>query len=340
MPRRTVLLALAASLLAPVAVPARADGEVEIKCATVAPEGSSWMETLEDMNKEVYRKTRGRVRFKFFPGGIAGEEKAVLEKMAYDQLQAGGFTGTGLGEILPATRALWVPLLYRDYAEYDLVLSRLAPEFEPLFREKGYTVLGWAEAGFAHFYSRTPIRTVEEFRSAKCWVRSGDPLLETAIRELGGSPVPLPLSDVLTSLQTGLVDTVYISPLAAIALQWFPHLRHVVDVPIFNIPAALLVKNSTFDALSEADRMVVREVVAKRIGGLVAGTREDNAESERVLAEKGIETVVWDDAEKAKLDEIRGRIVAALAGKLIDSEVLERVEGILAEARAGGGSGR
>lgn len=311
-------------------------GRVELKCATVAPEGSTWMNILEKMDQDLYRKTRGRVRFKFYAGGIQGEERTVLDKIHFGQLQAGGFTGTGLGEIVPAVRILELPFLFRDYGEYDHVRAALAGDFDARFIEKGYTVLGWAEGGFANFFSSQEIGSLEDIAASRLWLRTGDPLLEVALREVASQPTPLPLSDVLTSLQTGLIDTVYVSPLASIALQWHPHLRYRLDLPVFNIAAALVVKSDALAAISDKDREALREVVAKHLADLVARTRADNEESIRVLESKGVSAVALDAASAQALEGLRDQIASKLVGRLFEQELLDRVHGLLAEYRANG----
>ena len=316
------------------AVPSSPPEKVVIKCATVAPDGSTWMNTLEKMNKDIFRRTRGRVSFKFFASGIAGEEKTVLEKMRYDQLQAGGFTGVGLGQVVPATRIVELPFFFENYEEYDYVMSRLAPEFEKRFEEKGFVILGWGEGGFAHLFSKKRIDTLDSLRESKCWLRSDDVVNEVALKELGVSPIPLALSDVLTSIQTGLIETVYVSPLAGIALQWHPHVRYAVDAPLSNILAALVVQKETFDRISPEDQEVVREICQKHLTKLVDLTRRDNAEAVQVLKGKGVEFLKPSAADRADYEKARDRIAKALTGRMWDEALFRRFQSLLAEARS------
>ncbi len=342
------------SLLAPLllaSVPAFAAGEAEpspaaatetvvFKMATVAPDGSTWMNLLEKMQKEVFLRTRGRVSFKFYSGGIAGEEKTVLEKIRYGQLHGGGFTGIGLGEILPAVRIMELPFSIETYAEYDYVLERLRPEFEKGFSERGFVVLAWAEGGFSNLFSKRPIRTLEDLRATKVWLRTGDPKIEIMLDELGIRPVPVALPDVLTSIQTGLVESVYASPLALIALQWFPHLDYAFRVPIYNIQAALLVDAKEWGKLAEEDRATVQGICSRNMRSLVDRTRQDNADSEEVLRRKGIEFLVPDEEQRRALAEARERIARSMTGRLFDEALLARFRQHLGEARAAAGPGR
>ena len=201
-------------------------------------------------------------------------------------------------------------------------------------------LLGWAEAGFANLYSRKPVRSMDALRATKVWLRSGDPVIERVLHELQIQPVPVALSDVLTSLQTGLLETVYVSPLALLALQWHPHVSYAFHTPIFNIQAGLVVDVETFAKLSEADQETVRRICSEHIGDLVGETRRENAEAVEVLREKGVQFLEPTAEHVREAEEMRGRIAAALTGPFFDEALLKRFEELLAEARRGGGEGQ
>ena len=52
-----------------------------IKLATLAPEGSAWIEIFNDLNGELKEKTNNGVRLKIYPGGVLGDEKDMIRKM-------------------------------------------------------------------------------------------------------------------------------------------------------------------------------------------------------------------------------------------------------------------
>ncbi|MCK5583189.1 MAG: TRAP transporter substrate-binding protein DctP, partial [Elusimicrobiales bacterium] len=59
-----------------------------IKFATLAPEGTSWLKTMREFFKDVSAKTENRIKFKIYPGGIAGDEKDVIRKIRIGQLHS------------------------------------------------------------------------------------------------------------------------------------------------------------------------------------------------------------------------------------------------------------
>ena len=61
-------------------------------------------------------------------------------------------------------------------------------------------------AGFT-FFPKNNIQTVADLKKSKPWMWEGDPLVEKTYSALGIRPVPLSITDVLLSLQTGMIDT-------------------------------------------------------------------------------------------------------------------------------------
>ncbi|HUT76818.1 MAG TPA: TRAP transporter substrate-binding protein DctP, partial [Polyangia bacterium] len=143
-----VLAALFVALLPPAAEAGR-----KIKIATLAPEGTTWMKVMNALAKEVEEKTGGEVSLKFYAGGVMGDEGDVIRKMRFGQIHGGGFTGRGLGEINPAERVLELPSLFENYEQVDCVLDKVSDRLAAGFREQGFELLGWAEAGFVYVFT-------------------------------------------------------------------------------------------------------------------------------------------------------------------------------------------
>ena len=195
--------------------------EYTIKFATLAPSGTTWMNLLEEWDRDLRARSNGRIGFKFYPGGVQGDEPDVLKKMRFNQLQGGAFTGYGIGRMYSPARVLELPFLFNNTDEIDFIRQQFTDEFKQGFKDNGYTLLGWMEVGFVHMFSREPIRSLEDMKTRRVWLWQGDPLGQAFFKASGISPVPLSIMDVYTSLSTGLIDTVYSPPLGAFALLWF-----------------------------------------------------------------------------------------------------------------------
>lgn len=153
--------------------PSFAIAEVAIKFATLAPEGTPWMQIMRDMSREVERQTEGGVTFRFYPGGIAGDERDVIRKMRIRQLHGGAFPGFGMGLILPESRVLELPRLFRNAPEADHVVAAMMPHFEKAFDQKGYVLLSLNESGSVFIFSKSPLHTMQDAARAKLWQWQG-----------------------------------------------------------------------------------------------------------------------------------------------------------------------
>ena len=98
-----------------------------LKIATLAPDGSSWMQAMRDGAAEVDRLTEGRVKLRFYPGGVMGNENSVLRKIRVGQLQGGALTGGGLASLYPDSQIYSLPFLFLSYAEVAYVRERVDP---------------------------------------------------------------------------------------------------------------------------------------------------------------------------------------------------------------------
>lgn len=301
-----------------------------IKLATLAPEGSTWMKTMRQIDDEVRNRTENRLGFKFYPGGVQGDEKDVLRKIRNGQLHGGGFTGFGLGTVVPAVRVVELPFMFETLNELDYVRSQTDGYFYDAFEKEGYIHLGWADVGFIYLYSKEPIRTPDDMNTAKIWIWSGDPLAELFFEAFDVSPIPLAAPDVLTSLQTGVIDAVYASPLACIALQWFTRVEYMSDVPMTHGVGGALVSRRALKKVDPADVSILVEVSRERLRELTETTRRQNQEAIEELKKEGIEIVSVPEEMRREFFETGRAAWANGVGELYSQELLDRVKAALA----------
>lgn len=299
--------------------------EHQIKFATLAPEGSTWMKVMHTFDKELRERTENRVGFKFYPGGVQGDEEVVLRKIRNGQVHAGGFTGFGMGAITSEFRAIELPFMFHTVEEVDYVRHKLDPVFREMFREKGFTLLGWADVGFVYLFSNEPIRNPDDLRAAKVWTWSGDKLAELFFTAFDVSPIPLALPDVLTSLQMGVVNAVYAPPLACIALQWFTRVKYMSDVPITYGFGSMLISNRFLEKLSPGDVAILQELAEKHSKELIDRTRRENKEALDLIRDEGVEILEIKPSVIAEFFTTGQSAWSEGVGRLYPQELLDRV---------------
>jgi len=305
-----------------------------IKFATVAPEGSTWMNTMKELDKTIREKTQGQIAFRVYAGGVAGDELDALRKIRIGQLHSAAFSGVGFGQILPAVRVLDLPFLFRNYKEIDEVHKELEGFFAEQFRQKDFELLSWAEVGNVHLFSQEPIRKVGDLAKLKVWTWSGDPIAKETFSAMGTNPVPLAITDVTTALNTGMIDTVYAPPLGAIALQWNLSVKYMTSLPLAHSTGAILVSKNFAQKISPEHFKIMKEEFQRSMESLTLKLRKQTEESVALLEKGGIKILpAPEGADLKEFYKVHDRVAQALTGKVYPKEVLDRVYDILKKNR-------
>jgi TRAP-type C4-dicarboxylate transport system substrate-binding protein len=264
---------------------------MRFKIATLSPEGSIWMEKMRDGAAELVRRTDNRVRLKYYPGGVMGDDKAVLRKIRIGQLQGGAFVGGSLSHFYRDNQIYSLPMVFRSFKEIDYVREHLDKRIMDGFETGGFVTFGIAEGGFAYVMSTVPIRTVEDMRRQKVWIPDNDSMILETVKAFNITPVPLSIADVRTGLQTGLINTVTTPPIGALALQWHTQIKYLLDEPFLYIFGVLAVDRKAFLKMSPGDQKIFREIMGRVFEDLDRRNREDNIKALETLRKQGIEFV-------------------------------------------------
>jgi len=306
----------------------------QIKFASLAPDGSTWMNVTRELDQAIRKETNGELGFKIYPGGVAGDEKDVLRKIRLGQFHSAGFTGVGLGEVNSEVRIFDSPFLFQNYDEVDFIQQKFFDKFAQGFERNGFVLLGWADVGFVYVYTNSPVKTLEDMKAVKMWMWEGDPVAEATFKSFGVKPIPLSVIDVMTALQTGMVNGVYISPLAIIALQWFTKIKYMMEVPLADAAGAVLISKQMFDKIPASYQEILVSNAKKYFEKLMKLSREDNARSIETLKQNGIQLTPSPPTDQLKLFQEKGKQARRMmAGKLYPLELVEEVEQVLSEYR-------
>jgi TRAP-type C4-dicarboxylate transport system substrate-binding protein len=314
------LLIVLCILLCAVAAPSAS--AKTLKIATMSPDGTSWMKEMRKGAQEIRKQTQGRVRIKFYPGGVMGSDKSTLRKIRIGQLHGTALMGSGLAMIYSNAHIYGLPLTFHSYEEADYVRERLDPLVMAELEEQGFVGFGIAEAGFSYLMSNQPVRSIEDLRRQKMWIPEGDRVSHVAMETMGVAAVPLPLSDVLTGLQTGLIDAAAGSPIGHIAFQWYTRTRFFTDTPLLYIYGILVISRQEFATLSPPDQATIREIMGDVFHRLNRQTRLDNARARKALQRQGITFVDLPPEDLRQWRQAAGEAVRRLSRDGVVSPVL------------------
>jgi len=308
---------------------------VTLKIATVTPENSQWMKDMRAGAKEIKERTEGRVQVKYYGGGIMGNDTKVLGRIRIGTLQGGAFTPVALAGQYAELNLYGLPLIFNSIEEAAYVRERMDDKLRKGLEDAGFVSFGFASGGFAIVMSNTPIDELEDLKGKKVWVPEGDSVSYDSMAALSLSPVTLPLTDVLTGLQTGLIDIVAMSPVGALVLQWHTKVKYITELPLVYTMGFMAIDERAFNKISATDQAIVREVMEATYRNFDKANLDDNDGARDALINAGIESVPFELTEYEairKVLEKSNREIGKNGG--FSTEMYEEMMGYISEFRS------
>ncbi|MAD91823.1 MAG: C4-dicarboxylate ABC transporter [Gammaproteobacteria bacterium] len=277
---------------------------ITLKIATATPEGTQWMNDMRASAKEIYDKTQGRVNIKYYGGGIKGSDSKVLSQIRIKQLQGGAFTPTSLAAQYPNLNIYGMPLVFNSEQEATYVRSKMDLILQKGLEDSGFVNFGFATSGFANIMSSEPVKTLEDLKGKRVWVPEGDIMSYKSMEALSLNPVTLPITDVLTGLQTGLIDIVTIPTIVGLVLQWHTKVKYITPVPLIYTFGYMAIDKKVFDKIDIKDQVIIREVMNRTYDKFDELNLIDNENAYAALIRSGIQEIRFDEIELNKVREL------------------------------------
>ena len=315
---------LAALLVAATAGAAAADN-LEVRMATLAPDGSSWMKILGKGSAEVATKTENRVTIKYYAGGVQGDERDVVRKINQGQLDGAALTSVGLSMVEESIRVLELPRLFNSVEELDYVADKVWPYYQKKFEKKGFTLQDRGEVGWVYFMTKSEPKSIDALKSSKMWLWGDDAIMKTTFKRLGMSGVPLGVPEVEPALTTGRIDGCYGSPLAAVALQWNTKIKYVTSMPISFSIGATIIKTDSLNKISADDQKLMAKIAKGMQKTLRKQIRKDNDSALKQMERKGVKVAATPEAMITDVDKRAQEVWAELTGKVFSKDELATV---------------
>jgi TRAP-type C4-dicarboxylate transport system substrate-binding protein len=304
-------------------------GALTLKIGTVAPAGSPWAESLRRLAAEWSRISDGRVELKIYAGGIAGEEADMIRKMRIGQLDGAALTQLGWGLLDPGILALSTPFLIQDELELERVMEGTGGYFRQRLEEEGFGLFAFSKAGWVHFFGRVPLIIPEDLMRLKLGVPAGDADFVDTWRRIGFNAFSLPFGDILTGLQTGMIDAFYAPPLVAATFQWFAPARHMTALPVAPVVGAVIVRSQSLDRIPRELReelLSTFDELARRLNTEMVGLEE---EALSAMAGQGLEIHPVPPEAAKRWREIVGQSIQVVLGRIIPRESYDLITGLV-----------
>jgi len=307
-----------------------------IRLGTEVPRGTTVYKLLTEMGEKWRDAPGGGARLIIYPDGTQGSEVDMVRRMRVGQLQAAVLTASGLAEIEPDLNVLQaMPLVYRSFAELEYVRNQLRTELEAKLAAKGVVVVFWGDAGWVRYFSRSQARFPDDFKRMKVYTGAGNYDQIQLMKQAGFNPVPLEWNDVLTAIQTGMIDAVPAPPLFALEGQFYSELKYMLEVNWVPLPGAVVVTKRTWDSLSPDTRQALLKTGRETGVEITAQSRRENAEAVRTMQDKhGLKVQAMTPEMTAKWEQLAESLRPAIRGKLVPAAMFDRVIDLLTKYRS------
>lgn len=295
-------------------------GAVVFKMGTQAPKGSAWDEIMREMAFKWKTATNGEVQLKIYAGGETGDESDMIRKMRIGQLNAAAISDSGLADIDPSAYALMIPMMFDSYEEWDFVRRTINPLMEQRLREKGFVVLAWSDVGWVHFFSIRKLTLPSELQKMKLASSLSQPKAVEILKWAGFNPVPISTADLVTGLQTHLIEALYVPLILAEGTNLYRDAPNMLDLKWAPLQGAVIVRESDWERVPDAYRGVIQDLTREAADRLRTDTREREQASLSAMKARGLQVweipaeiqVEWHERTAAAYPRIRNDLVSPM----------------------------
>ena len=293
-----------------------------IKLATLVPEGSVWDKAMRDMGSQWSTATQGRVTLRIYPGGVAGDEPDVVRKMRLGQLQASAVTTAGLASLDPAFHIFNIPMFFTSYPELYATLDVLEPILKKRLEDKGFVLLAWGHGGWVYFFTKNAVADAASLKKTKMFVWAGDEQMVQQWKTLGFQPVALAATDMMTGLQTNMIDSYPSTPLIGLTLQWYRQTPNIMGLGLAPLVGGLVATKASWMKISEPDRAKILAACRKLENRLEVEVPKQDTTAVIEMQKRGLKVNTVKTADAAAFTSIADQFAAGIPGSRVPPEIL------------------
>jgi TRAP-type C4-dicarboxylate transport system substrate-binding protein len=319
---------------APKASQTQNTGVITIKLASLVPENTDWGKALNRMSKEWSDATGGKVFLQVYHNGVAGSESDVMRKLKLDQIQAAVITSVGLSSITSEVMTLSTPFLIRNDKVLNLVLNTVKPELEKKISDKGFVIIAWAKSGWVKIFAKSPVFIPSDLKRLKLGTSPDTPEMNQAFKSMGYQLVSVDMKDIVISLNSGMIESIYQSPVAAGAYQLFGVAKNMTDMSIAPFMGGIVMSQKAWRSIPDQYKpkiMAISKQIEQEIGNSI--TQLEDTAIKTMVSYGLIVNKLSPAQEQLWVEDVERAIPGLLANKTFDRALYEKINTLLREFR-------
>ena len=296
-----------------------------IKMATLAPEGTRWHGLLVDMGQKWSEATDGTVELRIYPGGVVGDERDMIRKIRIGQIHAAAVTTEGLSELNQDIYALIIPLLFDDWDDVDWIRERLEDDLISGIEKNGFKLLTWTDVGWVKWFTKKPMRLPEDLKGMKIFNWAGEFKTLQLWKNGGFHAVQLASIDILSGLQTGLINAIGTNPMVALASQWFGIANHMLDMRWGLLTGGIVIDNRIWNKIDPVYQEKMLEAIVELDREQRATGRYMDGESIEVMKQYGLTVHEQSDADLQYWKKYVEEWYPDIRGSYVPADIFDKV---------------
>ncbi|MDJ0839230.1 MAG: TRAP transporter substrate-binding protein DctP [Acidobacteriota bacterium] len=309
-------------------------GKTVIRMGTLAPKGSAWHKILMQMSQDVRKQTDGQVMIRLYPGGVVGDESEMIRKMRIGQLQAAAISNGGLGEIEPAAYAVSVPMMFNDYEEWDYVRQRVNDELGEALLKKKFVVLAWSDVGWLYFFSKNKMETPDQMKKSKMASSASESVMGDIFKWAGFNPVPITTVDLISGMQTGLVNSCFLPIMIAEGTQLYRYAPNMINLPWAPLQGAVVLSRKAWDKIPEQHHPTIRRIADEAGKKLREAARAQEVSSLEAMKKRGLNVTGISGDVVESWRRVTESAWPRIRSNLVPADMFDRVRKLRDEFRA------
>jgi tripartite ATP-independent transporter DctP family solute receptor len=284
----------------------------EFRAADIQEENYPTVQALRYMDQLVTQGTGGRHRIRVFHSRQLGEENQTIEQTRVGAIDMNRINVGAIGNVAPILNVLALPFLFRSVDHlHKVVDGPIGDEILGALETDGLIGLTFYDSGARSIYTTTrPVNVIDDLSGLRLRVQQSE-LMDRMVKALGAEPVGLAYGQVLTALQTKLVDGAennfpsFISAGHYKVAHYYTVTQHTMS------PEVLIMSQRAWADLSSEDRMIFREAARKSSQYMREQWLDRERRSEQQAIEAGVKVISkidrrpFEDATKPLRDAMR-----------------------------------
>ena len=304
---------------------------IVIKLATLAPEGTEYYNLLLEMGQRWQEETNGEIILRIYPNGVVGRESDTIRKMRIGQIQASAMSSIGLADLTDQIQAFTIPMKFKDYDDVESVKEVMFDDISNGLSESGFKLLFLVDIGWVYWFSANEIAVPEDLRNAKIYTTAGDYVTVELFKQFGFNAIPVSETDILTSLQTGMINSMQTVPILSLSSGWFALMPNMLDLKWAVFIGAVIVDERVWSKIRPEHQKVMMEI-AQEIGKKYQENgRKTDAQAIEMMKKYGMNVKTPTDEELKIWNDFKEKIMPDVIDTYVPKDIYDKVTSAIDE---------